>query len=166
MTFILLLHDTARASLTLGKTLFSTYTASVSYEPMDDMSENSDLDDVRRKTAIIHEKLLGLLLDVAPLAQDEQIRSGRESPTQISRLAMREWTENRLADFNLWVTGISVLGKPGVSSSLHLFKPVIESLLTLLGSFLDMYRNSGEKDTSFVVCDDINPRSRLRHTDS
>jgi hypothetical protein len=124
-------------------------------------------DGIRQKTANIHERLLALLLDVAPHVQDPGLSSEPERSTQISRPAMREWTENRLADFNLWVTGISILlARPGVSPSLHVFKPVIESLLMLLASFLDVCRNSGDKDVAFGMCTDTNSDSHLRHTDS
>jgi len=124
---------------------------------MDDIREFGESDDLRRQTALIHKRLLDLL-HVALRAQDQQT-SSEEGSSRVYRPWMRDWTENRLADLNLWVDGISALAGPGASSSLRVFKPVIESLLTLLGSFLDMCRKSGDRENIFGVGDDTNPRS-------
>jgi hypothetical protein len=133
---------------------------------MDRSREDVDLKDLRQKTARAHEKLLCLLLDVAPRVKSQELRSERESLTQTSHPAIREWTENRLADFNLWITGINFLARPEVFSSLGPVKSVIASLLTLLESLLDVCRTSGDKNMARGLSADTDLHSCSRHADS
>jgi hypothetical protein len=133
---------------------------------MDRSREDGDIDDIRRKTARAHEKLLCLLLDVAPRVKSQELRSERGSLTQTSYPAIREWTENRLADFNLWITGLEFLVRPEVFSSLGPIKSVIASLLTLLESLLAVCRTSGDKDMARGLGAYTDFHSCSRHADS
>jgi hypothetical protein len=110
-----------------------------------DRSRDGDVnfDDIRQKTARVHEGLLSLLLDVAP--QTPSQGPIRKVSIWISQPVMREWTENRLADFNLWVTGISALARSEVSPSMYPLISLMASLLTILASSLEFCRNIGNK---------------------
>jgi hypothetical protein len=127
--------------------------------------EDGDLDDLRQKTARAHEKLLCLLLDVAPQVKSQDSRSERKPITQTSQPAIRDWTENRLADFNLWITGIDFLARPEVFPSLGPVKSVIASLLTLLESLLDVCRTSGDKNMAHGLSADTDFHSHSRRPD-
>ena len=131
------------------------YTTDMSFTPMSHSGEDRDLDDIRQRTARVREKLVSLLLDAAPQRQ----KSKRGPSIQTIQPAIREWTENRLADLDLWTAGISVLNKPGVSYSLDLIKSTIASLLTLLSSLLDVCLSLGEQDLNYGSCADTDFQS-------
>ena len=128
--------------------------------------KNGDLDDIRQKTAIVHEKLVSLLLEVAPHVREEESRRKKELLIRGFQPAMGEWTENRLADFNLWITGLEFLVRPEVFSSLGPIKSVIASLLTLLESLLAVCRTSGDKDMARGLGAYTDFHSCSRHADS
>lgn len=108
--------------------------------------KNGDLDDIRQKTAIVHEKLVSLLLEVAPHVREEESRRKKELLIRGFQPAMGEWTENRLADLSLWINNLRFMARPEVSAVLYHLKSAIASLLALLGSLLEVCRISGEEE--------------------
>lgn len=128
--------------------------------------ENRDFDDIRQRTGRVRQKLLSLLLDAAPQTERQESKSKRRLSLQNSQPAMREWTENRLADLDLWTAGISVLNRPGVFYALNLIKPTIASLLMLLGSLLDACHSLGDENPNYGSCADTDFCSSPGHATS
>lgn len=142
---------------------------------MDHSKLKDDRNDMHRKTASAYSKLLALLADIAPQeptsaerSQDEDISNSFDTQygtreklqedlgNQITRSAMREWTENRLADLRLWINGTGVLARSEASldtrlSSHRAVKAVIASLLMILESSIDICRTFGNEHNSWLL---------------
>jgi hypothetical protein len=166
---------------------------------MEFQTQEGDHDDLQRKTAGAHQKLLALFADVAHQVQNQEstvveglgnedqrnrslghdtssiaISGPRQKPSdqvevesgQVSHSALREWTENRLADMNLWITGTGAMARSEASLDTRLLshpglKSAIATLLMILESYVDSCRTHGN---SMILrsCSGTDVRSKPR----